>query len=101
MAEFFKKIIFKKAKSFWGADIQLNMLVEELGELIVAIMHYKRHNRPETIDDIKEEIADVTLMLDQIRFMLEIKDSDINEIITEKLTRTFKRLQMEEKLAKQ
>ncbi len=34
--------IFAAAVEQWGPDAQLDMLIEEMGELIVAIQHFRR-----------------------------------------------------------
>lgn len=54
----------------WGGEDQIFMLVEEMSELIQAISKRKRgleHNIP-------EEIADVEIMLSQIKFYLDLGD---------------------------
>lgn len=64
-----------------GLEFQLNMMVEECAELIHAIQHAKR-NRPH---NIHEEIADVLIMADALRMMLDTKT--IDKFIEAKLKR--------------
>lgn len=53
----------------WGASMQLDMLMEESGELISAINKYKR-KRPGSFTNLASEIADVEIMLEQVKGML-------------------------------
>ncbi len=46
--------------------------------------------------NIKEEIADVMIMLEQIKYLLSISDTDINEIIDQKLNRQLERIEKNE-----
>lgn len=55
--------LFKQAIETWGKDIQLDILVEECAELINVIQKAKR-GRAST-SEILDELADVSLMLDQ------------------------------------
>lgn len=58
--------IYEKAVKKWGIEAQLDMLVEECGELIVAIQKCRR-GRGAT--NLLEESADVQIMLNQVPFM--------------------------------
>jgi len=64
--------IYKKIIEHYGEETQINKTVEELAELIVAI---KKDNKKM----IAEEIADVEIMLEQIRTIYNIK-YDIHKI---------------------
>ena len=63
---------YDKAMSLWGEDAQINQMLEEMGELIVALNKYRRcvHYSPEkmeaTMDNLFEEIADVKICLEQM-----------------------------------
>ena len=73
----------------WGADAQINQAVEELAELIVALNHERRRRHGAT-EKCEEEIADVSLMLDQLK---RIFSSDrIREHESKKLKRLEYRL---------
>lgn len=54
----------ERAVAVYGAEAQLNMVVEELAELIVAVAHWRR--KRVTADAILEEMADVQVMLGQL-----------------------------------
>jgi NTP pyrophosphatase (non-canonical NTP hydrolase) len=88
MKSFIERLeIYKKAENKWGIDSQLDMVVEESAELIVAIKHYQRIIKSETIMDIAEEIADVELALEHLKNILSIDAIDIDNIKERKLNR--------------
>lgn len=64
MSEKRNEAIVKRSINEWGYDINLNQANEELGELLVAINHYRRGRIRSK--DVIEEIADVSLILDLI-----------------------------------
>lgn len=51
----------------WGHSAQIDMIVEECSELILALQHFKRGRN--TADEVANEIADVSIMLDQARII--------------------------------
>ena len=73
--------VFKDAVDLWGADSQIGMLFEEMGELISAINRDKR----ERVDkaSVEEEIADVAIMLEQM-----------NHIYNQELIESWKQLKI-------
>lgn len=65
-------VICRKAVEKFGIDIQQIVAVEELGELIQAISKIARwecsqSTLSEYIDNLAEEIADVEIMLEQLK----------------------------------
>lgn len=58
--------MYQKAVEKWGKEAQLNMLVEECGELIVAIEHWKRGRGN---CELMGEWADVEIMLSQLPYI--------------------------------
>ena len=56
--------IFKQAVDTFGADHQIGMLHEEVGELLAAINQYARGRV--TKDAVVTEIADVMIMCEQM-----------------------------------
>jgi len=66
--------IYEEATKKWGLVAQYDQCIEEMAELIVAINKYKRKsiygeykNRPEIEENIIEELADVTMCIEQMR----------------------------------
>ena len=98
----------KKIADTYGFSKQSRQLSEECAELVVAINKYYRKCDKTAfspkellyiqncISNIAEEIADVTIMIEQIKYLLQISDTDINEIIEQKLNRQLERIEKNE-----
>jgi NTP pyrophosphatase (non-canonical NTP hydrolase) len=82
--------VIKKLASL-GIDSQLDQTQEECAELIVAISHYRRKKTQKALDNLIEEIADVTIMIRQLYFIMGYKD--VEKKISEKLARSKERLE--------
>lgn len=82
--ELYKELIAK-----YGI-LQLAVAIEELSELQKEICKSLRDKT--NIDNIVEEIADVTIMLEQLKIYFKISDNDLNSIIDYKIKRTKERL---------
>jgi NTP pyrophosphatase (non-canonical NTP hydrolase) len=82
--------ILEEAIATFGKDMQLTVAVEEFSELIKEICKSKRgaNNRA----NIREEMADCYIMLEQLGIIYNITADEINQVIDEKLTRLDKRL---------
>lgn len=84
-----------RAISTWGELAQTDMAIEEMSELIKAILKYRRaHGKPETLaatGAIREEIADVYIMLAQLVRIFGGAEK-IESIVQEKMTRLKDRL---------
>lgn len=85
-----------------GYERQSNMLMEECAELIQAINKHKRlcnHDRSidktwtELVDDVMEEIADVEIMIEQVKYLLNINPRYIDMIKEAKIDRQIKRME--------
>lgn len=91
-----------KIAEYYGLSAQLDQTTEECAELIQAINKYKRNTCISTKENILEEIADVEIMLEQIKFLLawgghsyiDIK-TKIWAIKNEKILRQLKRIEGE------
>jgi NTP pyrophosphatase (non-canonical NTP hydrolase) len=57
-------LVYKKAVETFGIEPQRKTAIEEMAELINAMMKYDRGRNSK--DDIIEEIADVTIMMQQL-----------------------------------
>ncbi len=62
--------IYKKTLAVWGLSLQLDMLIEECSELITAISKWRRRRSKITEDAVMEEMVDVHLMIEQIRYYI-------------------------------
>jgi len=82
--------IMHQALGQWGLNAQVGQAVEECAELIVALQkHINRTPLHQNTDNILDEIADVEMMLAQIRLALGIDDEKLRKRIEHK----FERLQ--------
>jgi NTP pyrophosphatase (non-canonical NTP hydrolase) len=62
--------ILQSAIDTYGVDPQMDMMVEECSELIQAICKYRR-GRDDATANICEEIADVQIVLDQLKLVFD------------------------------
>lgn len=88
---------------YYGYDAQSRQCIEEMAELTQAINKYWRScgngqstgkSKKECMDNLIEEIADVQIMLEQMKFFLAA-GHDVNCIIDEKLDRQIERINNE------
>ena len=92
-----RKEIECRAILTYGAQMQGDMCIEEMSELTKAILKYRRaenknKNEAEYLeDDIIEEIADVQIMLDQMRIIF----GDTQSQEEYKLNRLWARMEAE------
>ncbi|MFW6145539.1 MAG: hypothetical protein ACOC4Y_01940 [bacterium] len=82
---------YLRAIDLWGAESQLLQAVEECNELSKAIIKYL--NRGGDRENVKEEIADVDIMLGQLKCLFS--ETDIEDYKEIKLNR-LRRLMAEE-----
>ena len=76
------EIVERVAKNY-GFPPLLDMMIEECGEMIVAINHYKRQRV--TTERLIEEFADIWIVLKQMGVFLD--ESSIANVIDYKLRR--------------
>lgn len=87
----------------YGYEPQSRQLIEEMAELTVALNKAWRKtfdtvdNLPNMDDEerIEEEIADVEIMLSQIKYLLGAGDGELSQIIESKLNRQIERIKNE------
>lgn len=68
-----RKKVYNKALAANGDLMQMTVAVEELAECQQAICKILRGG--ENFDHLAEEVADATIMLEQVRLMFHINDS--------------------------
>ena len=95
--KFNKQQVFKDALKHWGADLQAGMLNEEMVELTIAVNKYRRNPSPLNKEHIEEEIADVLLMIDQIKHMLNLSDKVIEDYYARKLVKVYMMIEANKK----
>lgn len=87
-----KEEIYQKAVEQYGVEPQTKMAIEEMAELTNALMKLARGRV--TVDDIVEEIADVTIMMQQLAYIYGRKNVDLQ--IDYKSQRLARRLEGKE-----
>ena len=79
----------------------LTISIEELAELMQVICKLKRLNSQDKtlrkeeyqiFEDLKEELSDVYLLLEQIKLITAIHNYEIERRISEKIRRTFEKV---------
>ena len=86
-----EEMLYSKLMEKFGIEKQTLMLAEEQGELIKAInkkLRFKTH----TVDEIREEPADVYIVMNQVRIYFGITLRDVAEEMDKKLERIQYRL---------
>ena len=87
-----RKEIYESAVTKWGIAPQMNMTIEECSELIKSICKAHRYgDSPEICESVIDEIADVTIMCEQMAFIFG--EELVQNKIEEKLKRLEKRLE--------
>ena len=78
----------------WGEESQERMAIEEMSELTKALckyMRFKKHGIDDELDyNIKEEIADVYNMINQLKMIFG--EDKIEKIADMKIERTLKKI---------
>lgn len=87
----------------YGYEPQSRQLIEEMAELTVALNKAWRKTF-DTVDKIPnmedeerivEEIADVEIMLSQIKYLLGVEEDELSRIVESKLDRQIERIKNE------
>ena len=90
--------ILEKAIKHYGAKNQMGVACEESAELIQAISKCLRYKDDiEARNNLVEEIADVLIMIDQLKIIVNIKDYEIECYRRYKLDRLERRIENEKK----
>jgi len=86
--------LYTEAIFLYGKQMQTDVAMEEMGELIQALVKYRRKPCDETLRNVIEEIADVEIMLDQLKFMYDY-GHEIPKVQFEKHKRLKARIESE------
>lgn len=81
-----RKAVYEKAISKYGVNKQIWKFMEEVAELQEAVCKYLSGRIGFGFDNVAEEIADVTIMLEQLRLLFDCNDL-VNEYIDKKVER--------------
>lgn len=85
-----QKQIMLKALRKYGVDAQDDIAIEEMSELTKAIIKNRRYKTFSTIENLYEELADVSIMLEQM--MMSLDKDRVQVYINQKLERFNERL---------
>jgi NTP pyrophosphatase (non-canonical NTP hydrolase) len=86
------KEIFEKAIEVWGVRSQLEMAQEESTELALAIRKFIRQQNDEKFDDMIGEIADVEIMISQLKLMFPAIQEKVDTMKSFKINRLKERI---------
>ncbi len=90
----------KRIKSIalnYGYDRQSIKLIEEMAELQKAICkHRESKDKAKTLIEIKEEMADVYVVLEQLKYLLNISELELEEKREFKINRQLLRIKTKE-----
>lgn len=84
------RAVLNKAIETYGADMQLNVAIEEFSELTKEICKHKR--KADNTKAIVEEMADCYIMLEQMQMIFGLGSTVIADAINKKVERLKKRL---------
>ena len=84
--------VIRKAIDTYGKDAQLWMVIEEMSELLKEICKFKRGK--DNFLEIADEMADVYIMLEQLKRLCAVPQDLIQQRIDFKFDRLRKRLGM-------
>ncbi len=97
MTDEFKIKVYKKAVKHYGTYEQHNVAMEECSELIQAISKFLRATKAKDMliarNHIREEIADVMIVIDQLRLMHAIGDKEMEQEVEYKVARLNERIE--------
>ena len=83
----------KQIANLLGYVEQSMQLIEEMAELTQSINKFRRYKTEDTKNNLIEEIADVSIVLYQLAYLLKIDKKEFNDIIDYKIQRTKKRIE--------
>jgi len=90
--------ILKQALNTYGLEMQTVMLCEECAELTKASTKLLRNgDSKELVLALTEEMADVLIMIEQMKIAYQIKDIDVEVVMNGKIIRLKETLMKEQK----
>lgn len=82
----------------YGTKVQQDIAIEELAELQKAVLKHRRYGNKETEQAIIDEIADVEIMLEQLKIIYSCH-KDVEKRIEYKIEREIKRIKKKYNIA--
>jgi len=90
-----QKEILKIATGHYGTILQTNMALEESIELALSIKKILRSNNVDTLSNMAGEIADVLIMIEQLKMMYPGLTDQISYYIDKKIERLNSNIMLE------
>ncbi len=85
--------ILKDAIEAWGPEAQEDSSIEEMAELVKALLKYRRERLDSS--EVQEEIVDVQIVLDQLKILFFDSDQDYSSLRQKKLAQLSKLIRKE------
>ena len=91
-----RNLLYKQAVEKWGEDAQLDQMIEEMAELIVALnklkraKHFVAQKKEGVMENLFEELADVKLCLEQMEWIFG--KENIDSVMEIKIKKFIKQL---------
>lgn len=82
-----QKTILKKVIDKFGIDNQIEQALEETIELALSIKKVMRYDDLESINHMAEEIADVSIMIEQLKLIFPDLNAKIEYMLDAKIDR--------------
>ena len=83
--------VFRKAIDTYGEESQMHMVLEEMSELAKEVCKSLRYTKNQRRRHVAEEVADVEIMLEQIKMIYRI-DDDVEMWRLDKVVRLKEKL---------
>jgi len=85
--------------NYYGAEEQIPVWIEEMSELIKVLCKWQRHKglNEQIFEDLKEEIADVTICLDQLKYAIGYCEDELMKEYKYKVDRQLQRISNEDR----
>lgn len=84
--------INNQLRQFNEETFELNQAISEYQFLLKELHGFNKEAEKELIDHITEEIADVSVMLEQFKLYYKITDGEIQTIMHQKIDRQLERI---------
>lgn len=85
-----------KIVDHYGVEAQIPVWIEEMSELTKELCKWSRKGMSEElIEHIKEEIADVSICLDQLKYTITYTENELMEEYKKKVDRQLERIKNE------
>ena len=89
--------MYKEVIEFYGRESQCRMMMEECGELIQAVNKMLRYpNDVQVRDNLVGELADVSIMIEQMLEVFDVSEDELVEKMVEKNVRILNRIREQE-----